>query len=70
MAERPIPVETRLKPDPPSLYLRNVSVASNRFGELGLLVLTAVVGVGASIRRDVSNLSQTDSGSDYGYGHG
>jgi hypothetical protein len=69
MAERPIPVEMRLKPDPPGLYSRSESVARIVYGELGLSTLTAVVGVGASILRDVLNLSQTGSGSGSGYSH-
>jgi hypothetical protein len=47
-----------------SISAESVSIV---FSELGLPTLTAVVDVGASIRRDVLCLSQTGSGSGSGY---
>jgi len=70
MAERPIPVETRLKPNPPGLiadFSRLWILEAGRDGGGGGL-LTAVVGVEALIPQDVWNLSQTGSGNDSGYG--
>ena len=61
MAERPIPVDTRLKPNPPGLFAEGVSSTS---WKLRVLILTAVVGVEASIQQDVLNLSQIGSGYD------
>jgi hypothetical protein len=59
MVERPIPVETRLKPDPPGLC--GGCALASLDPETGWGVLTAAVGVGASILLDVWNLSRTYS---------
>ena len=68
MAERPIPVETRLKPNPPGLLAGVSRLRIFRSGARGGRLLTAVVGVEALIPRDVWNLSQTGSGYDYYFG--